>query len=147
MFSYLNYLTKELFVHGNIFCFILFHNKVTSSNKSLEIWAGTFERRQVAETGLGELRHMYCKKGNDLTENNLYTDAKQLNHWSEKYFILFCVFIIFTIIYISYPENRLLEICFKNRRQHWSTGVVNQSNPPTVDVNIKGIRTSMIRVH
>ena len=37
VFSYLNYLTKELLIHGNIFCFILFHNKVTRSNKSLEI--------------------------------------------------------------------------------------------------------------
>ena len=50
VFSYLNYLTKELLIHGNIFCFILFHNKVTRSNKSLEIWAGTFR----TETGRGD---------------------------------------------------------------------------------------------
>ena len=30
-------MTKELLMHGNIFCFILFRNKVTSSNISLEI--------------------------------------------------------------------------------------------------------------
>ena len=50
-----------------------------------------------------------------LIEINLYVDEKQLIHWSENYFILFCVFEILTIIYICYPGNRIWEFAFKIR--------------------------------
>ena len=125
---------KKLFILGNIFCFILFHNKVTRINKLLEISRNIKGRTWLASHLYR--RRTYCKKGNVLIENNLYTDAKQLNHLSVNYFILFCVFVIFTIIYISYPEKKKRKICLKNPRyclcRHPPMGIGTQSSSPTV---------------
>ena len=48
-----------------------------------------------------------------LIEDNWYTDTKQLTHCSENDFILFCVFVIFTITYICYSQNEICKFALK----------------------------------